>query len=149
MTEELYNKIDKFCNETDWKKYPTYEHALEDFINGIFTEKDKEIAELKQRLDFARGEVLRLNTEKDNLLKEKGKQIEELKKQSKRQSENYKHDCGVLLRNIAELEAQVEKMKVCSNCKYKYIQDNVDLGEGTRTDPCLSCRSHNMWEFAD
>lgn len=52
-------------------------------------------------------------------------------------------------RRIAELEAQIEKMKGCSNCKYKYIQDNADLGEGTRTDPCLSCRSHNMWEFED
>lgn len=48
-----------------------------------------------------------------------------------------------------ELKAQIEKMKCCENCKYKYIQDNADLGEGTRTDPCLSCRSHNMWEFEE
>ena len=43
MTEELYNKIDKFCNETDWKKYPTYEHALEEFIKGIVAEETKEL----------------------------------------------------------------------------------------------------------
>ena len=49
-------------------------------------------------------------------------------------------------RRIANLEAQIEKMKDCSNCKYLYIQDNADL-EGTRTDPCLSCRSHNMWNL--
>ena len=48
---------------------------------------------------------------------------------------------------IEELEAQIEKMKDCENCKYKYIQDSCDLGEGTRTDPCLSCRNSNMWEF--
>ena len=43
MKEELYNKIDKFCNETDWSKYPTYEHALEDFIKGIVAEETKEL----------------------------------------------------------------------------------------------------------
>ena len=52
--EELYNKIDKFCNETDWGKYPTYEHALEEFINGIIAEETKELqkenAELKEAL---------------------------------------------------------------------------------------------------
>ena len=52
--EELYNKIDKFCNETDWGKYPTYEHALEEFINGNIAEETKELqkenAELKEEL---------------------------------------------------------------------------------------------------
>lgn len=49
MIEELYNKIDKFCNgnETDWSKYPTYEHALEEFIKGIVAE---ETAELKEQI---------------------------------------------------------------------------------------------------
>lgn len=55
MTEELYNKIDKFCNETDWSKYPTYEHALEEFIKGIVAEETKELekenAELKEKLE--------------------------------------------------------------------------------------------------
>ena len=46
MSEEaLYNKIDKFCNETDWKKYPTYEHALEEFVKGIVAEETKELQE--------------------------------------------------------------------------------------------------------
>ena len=48
-----------------------------------------------------------------------------------------------------KLKEQIEKMKDCSNCKYRYIQDNADLGEGERTDPCLACRSHNMWELAE
>ena len=44
MTEEkLYNKIDQFQNETDWSKYPTYEHALEEFIKGIVAEETKEL----------------------------------------------------------------------------------------------------------
>lgn len=45
MTEELYNKIDKFCNETDWSKYPTYEHALEEFIKGIVAEETEKLQE--------------------------------------------------------------------------------------------------------
>lgn len=53
--EELYNKIDKFCNETDWGKYPTYEHALEEFIKGIVAEETKDLkkenAELKKQLE--------------------------------------------------------------------------------------------------
>ena len=43
MIEELYNKIDMFCNETDWSKYPTYEHALEEFIKEIVEEETKEL----------------------------------------------------------------------------------------------------------
>lgn len=45
MIEELYNKIDKFCNETDWSKYPTYEHALEEFIKGVVAEENTELKE--------------------------------------------------------------------------------------------------------
>ena len=55
MIEELYNKIDKFCNETDWSKYLTYEHALEEFIKEFVEEETKELekenAELKEKLN--------------------------------------------------------------------------------------------------
>lgn len=57
MTEELYNKIDKFCNKTDWSKYLTYEHALEEFIKEIVEEEtkqlEKENAELKKQLEMS------------------------------------------------------------------------------------------------
>jgi hypothetical protein len=53
--EELYSKIDKFCNETDWKKYPTYENALEEFINGIVAEETKE---LRDELNYAETHCL-------------------------------------------------------------------------------------------
>jgi hypothetical protein len=52
---ELYSKIDKFCNETDWKKYPTYENALEEFINGIVAEETKE---LRDELNYAETHCL-------------------------------------------------------------------------------------------
>lgn len=55
MTEELYNKIDKFCNETDWKKYPTYEHALEEFIKGIVAEETKELREQIENMKNCRN----------------------------------------------------------------------------------------------
>ena len=45
-------------------------------------------------------------------------QIEELKEKSERQSKNYKNDTEVLLINIGNLEAQIDKMKCCGNCKY-------------------------------
>ena len=45
MLEKIHDKIDKFCNETDWKKYPTYEHALEEFVKGIVAEETKELQE--------------------------------------------------------------------------------------------------------
>ena len=51
MKEELYNKIDKFCNETDWSKYPTYEHALEEFIKGIVAEETLELEKENAELD--------------------------------------------------------------------------------------------------
>ena len=81
-----------------------------------------------------RADELTIKQLKDQLT-EKDKQIEELKDQSKRQSENYKHDCGVLLRNIAELEAQIEKMSNCLNCafwkekKYNVCREIKKLGK--------------------
>ena len=74
MSEEaLYNKIDKFCNKTDWSKYPTYEHALEEFIKEIVEEETKELekenAELKKELK-KEGEIISCNTScYDNRLK--------------------------------------------------------------------------------
>ena len=50
MIEELYNKIDKFCNETDWSKYLTYEHALEEFIKEIVEEETKELEKENEEL---------------------------------------------------------------------------------------------------
>ena len=84
MTEELYNKIDKFCNETDWSKYPTYEHALEEFIKEIVEEETKELKEenkvLAQNLEDT--EILNKTYEKrfDDLEKENAELKEELKK---------------------------------------------------------------------
>ena len=105
MTEELYNKIDKFCNETDWKKYPTYEHALEDFINGILTEKDKQIEELCQTVNRK-------------------------------------------IKDIRRLEAQIEKMKCCGNCKHHHFMGD-ELKCYLDYDTEFEClKTKQSWELA-
>ena len=54
MTEclDISNKIIQFLDEEEWKKYPTYEHALEDLIEKIVQQKtellSKHIFELQQ-----------------------------------------------------------------------------------------------------
>ena len=74
---------------------------------------------------------------------EQEKRIAELEAQIEQLTYLHNEDVNT----IKLLNKQIGKMKDCVNCKYKYIQDSCDLGEGTRTDPCLSCRSNNMWEF--
>ena len=67
--EELYNKIDKFCNETDWGKYPTYEHALEEFIKGIVAEETKELE--KENAELKSGCGMCYRKDKEQLTKAK------------------------------------------------------------------------------
>ncbi len=91
MTEELYNKIDKFCNKTDWKKYQTYEHALQEFIEGLLAEKENQ---------------------------------------------------------IIMLEAQIEKMKCCENCKH-YEDEICKVGHYFECKNCTECGEkdyNDYWE---
>ena len=69
MIEALYNKIDKFCNETDWGKYPTYEHALEEFIKGIVAEETKELE--KENAELKSGCGMCYRKDKEQLTKAK------------------------------------------------------------------------------
>ena len=85
MSEEaLYNKIDKFCNKTDWSKYPTYEHALEEFIKEIVEEETKELKKenkvLAQNLEDT--EILNKTYEKRfNDLEKENAELKKLKRE--------------------------------------------------------------------
>lgn len=39
-------------------------------------------------------------------------------------------------KSIAELEAQIEKMKCCGNCENRYGQEK-----------CADCHNYNKWKF--
>ena len=75
MTEELYNKIDEFQNETDWSKYPTYEHALEEFIKGIVAEETKE---LNKKLSQAETDYDKMFWQKNEIISNLQEQIEKM-----------------------------------------------------------------------
>lgn len=79
MTEELYNKIDEFQNETDWSKYPTYEHALEEFIKGIVAEETKE---LNKKLSQAEADYDKMFWQKNEIISNLQEQIESSKWQT-------------------------------------------------------------------
>jgi len=47
-------------------------------------------------------------------------------------------------KRIAELEAQIEKMKCCSNCKFRNEFDDADV----KSERCIGCCPENdNWEF--
>lgn len=46
-------------------------------------------------------------------------------------------------RRIAELEAQVEKMKCCENCAFQLVID------GVRGSHCVKCNACSEWELED
>ena len=44
---------------------------------------------------------------------------------------------------IAELEAQIEEMKCCYNCKFDNLEPPEVIGNGI----CEHCKNHSKWEL--
>lgn len=106
MTVELYNKIDKFCNETDWSKYLTYEHALEEFIKEIVEEETKELKE--------ENKVLAQNLEDTEILnKTYGKRFSDLEKENAE------------LRKVAEFQ---QSSNMDTHLKNKKLKEGLAVG---------------------
>ena len=97
------------------------------------TKKDTEIAKLKEQLSIRFEFEDSWKKEKE----EKDKQIEELKEKS---------SCSIaraLRKENKKLEAQIEKMKCCSNCKNIY---------DTEKKKCINCTAKNNfcnWELTE
>ena len=103
MTEE---EIKQYAHEYAEKQIK-HKMAIHDIFN-----KEQATEEIEQA--FIEGTDFMYYSNNEELKKElteKDKQIEELKAKSTRQSKNYKNDVEVLLRKIANLEAQIEKME--------------------------------------
>jgi hypothetical protein len=57
-------------------------------------------------------------------------------------------------RRIAELEAQIEKMKCCENCKYNSywgneLHCNYGLKEALQEDKLVECKNMDKWEIKE
>ena len=108
---------------------------------GYF-EKDKQIEELEKKLDFfmtetVAGKEYRPKEEVEDLKA----QIEELKKQlaiTEHDREHNDYELAETYKKITELEAQIEKMKCCGNCKHSRTEY-----EHCRTN------KHEKWELAE
>ena len=105
----------------------------------------KKIAELEKQNELLAKHILELQADKGRLtdkLTEKDKQIEELKKGGCRLVNCNGRENGIELikakKRIAELEAQIEKMKCCYNCKHS----RTDF-EHCKTD------KHEKWEVKE
>ena len=48
-------------------------------------------------------------------------------------------------KRIAELEAQIEKMKCCYNCANDTLEPPEVIGNGI----CEHCKNHDKWELAN
>ena len=49
----------------------------------------------------------------------------------------------VYIKRIEELEAQIEKMKCCYNCKFDNLEPPEVIGNGI----CEHCKNHSKWEL--
>ena len=92
MIEALYNKIDKFCNKTDWSKYPTYEHALEEFIKEIVEEETKELEKENAELKADNAEWEKASDKWKNLYESTNKQLTKAKDHIKKLLDCLKQD---------------------------------------------------------
>lgn len=57
-------------------------------------------------------------------------------------------------KRIAELEAQIEKMKCCENCKYNSywgneLHCNYGLKEALQEDKLVECKNMDKWEIKE
>ena len=132
MSEEaLYNKIDKFCNKTDWSKYPTYEHALEEFVKGIVAEETKELQE-ELRLEKIENKDL---IERVNELEKENSELKEKLNFSTQyyQGEKAKEQLTEKDKQIEELEQTVKTLTRKFNQQSKLIEDyNTTLEKETK-----------------
>lgn len=125
MTKETITMKIVKLTETDWKKYPTYEHMIEEWVTEIIDEVTKEHNE----------EVNGLKLEIENL-----RDIFELYKATAEPK-------------IKELKDQIEKMKCCNNCKYRgYISWKskccFDMSEVKDIKNPVTCKC-DKWELAE
>ena len=126
MTEELKQKAIDFIRKTKEREY----HLVSDYTDeqiGRFYEN-----EINLMIGFA--------TEATKELQEENKQLK-LKIDALSNEVPWK---DILEKNeqIKELVEQIEKMKRCSNCKYR---DGVGFNE----EPCINCSQFDEWEFAE
>ena len=101
-------------------------------VNEIIEGKDKKIADLEKQI-----EELKLNC--DLILEGKDNEIDELKEELNYAKTHclFHSDCPTQKEN-AELKAQIEKMKCCTNCRH------------SRTDyEHCKTKDHEKWELAE
>ena len=124
MSEEaLYNKIDKFCNKTDWSKYPTYEHALEEFIKEIVEEETKELKKENKVLAQNLEDTEILNKTYEKRFSDLEKENAELRNNGFTVSAMTEQQLKVALekgeqleKKNAELDCQKNRNKFCYSC---------------------------------
>ena len=52
---------------------------------------------------------------------------------------------SAIQKDVAELEAQIEKMKCCYNCANDTLEPPEVIGNGI----CQHCKNHSKWELED
>ena len=89
------------------------------------------------------------------IIAEQNKSTEEILKAVAKVKSDYHELCKLKDMRIAELEAQIEKMKCCGNCKYSAQETvysivcevgGVNKGEIENVEDCLVC---DEWEIKE
>lgn len=144
MSREELEKEVEVCmhNALFWLKLPISKENVEkgsSYIFELLEPREKRIAELEGKISILlscnscpdnKGGLLCQKEYEDKCLAQKIQYIKELKEEN-RQHKQLIEDLNNSKKRIAELEAQIEKMKCCQNCKF----EDKDCIE----EPCSVC----------
>ena len=103
----------------------------------------KYVGDLYAKIGSGRGHFLKLemtSTDVDNLVEENRGLKEDL------QAKTF---AMVMSEKVEkQLRAQIEKMKICGNCKHQYVK-TLSAYTDDSDEPCCSCKDHSKWELKD
>ena len=156
MTEEEINLFEE-------QPYEGSPLQIIDNLKSQLTEKDTEIAKLKEQLSIRfefedswkrekeekDTEIERLQFRCENIKDTDTMQMVELQKQleeNNKQIEELEKRCNELFFQVNEQIAQIEKMKCGQNCKHSYLYQEDRKCEFTYCD-CINCK--DKWELKE
>lgn len=80
------------------------------------------------------------------IIAEQNKSKEEILKAIVKVKAEYHEYCILKDLQIADLKAQIEKMKCCRNCKHWNVPDDIF---NTPCEECETCKNCSKWEIAE
>ena len=147
MKDEELNHLLRDCEYfLNGKGEVNLHNFVENLRTTYFEPKEKQISELKEEIHTWK-EASSTNSYKAFQLQEENKILSQ-------HIVELQNDKGELTDRCRELEAQIEKMKCCENCKYNSywgneLHCNYGLKEALQEDKLVECKDMDKWEIKE